>query len=67
MRKFYEQEADWETFSQTASLKQAVADAEENNSPRVVLGEIGLVLAVALALAAIIDVLLMYFHVRPFV
>ncbi len=66
MRRFYGRDAEWETFSSTASLKPEAA-AEEDNSPRAVLSEIGLVLAVALGLAAAIDFVLMYLNVRPFV
>jgi hypothetical protein len=67
MRKFYDQDAEWETFSLSASLKPAETDADDANSPRAVLGEIGMVLAGALAAAAVIDVALMLLHVRPFV
>jgi hypothetical protein len=67
MRRFYGQDAEWESFSESASLKPQEAETDDNNSPRAVLGEIGLVLAGALGLAAAIDVLLMFLHVRPFV
>ncbi len=67
MRRFYEDGADWETFSPTASLKPVATEAAGDNSSRAVLGEIGVVLAVALGLAAAIDLALMYLHVRPFV
>jgi hypothetical protein len=67
MRRFYGQEAEWETFSPSASLIQDVAEEDGSNSPRAVLAEIGLVLAGALGLAAAIDFALMLLHVRPFV
>lgn len=67
MRRFYGQDAEWDSFSPTASLKPDAADAQEGNSARAVLSEIGVVLAVALGLAAAIDFVLMYLNVRPFV
>jgi hypothetical protein len=67
MRRFYGQDAEWDSFSASASLKPQEAEADDNNSPRAVLGEIALVLAVALGMAAAIDVLLMVMQVRPFV
>jgi cytochrome P450 len=67
MRRFYEQNAEWESFSATASLALEAEEKDESNSARAVLGEIGLVLAGALSLAAAIDFVLMYLHVRPFV
>jgi hypothetical protein len=67
MRKFYGQDAEWENFSASASLKPQETETDVANSSRAVLGEIGVVLAGALGLAAAIDVLLMVLHVRPFV
>lgn len=67
MRRFYEQGVEWKTFSPSASLDQPVAEADDSNSSRAVLGEIGLVLAGALGLAAAIDFGLTLLHVRPFV
>jgi hypothetical protein len=68
MRKFYAQSADWETFSSSASLKQNEVEMESHaNSPRAVIGEIGIVLVGALGLAAAIDIMLTFLQVRPFV
>jgi hypothetical protein len=67
VRKFYDRDAEWETFSSSASLKQDEVETGEANSVRAVLGEIGLVLAGALGLAAAIDAFLTMVNVRPFV
>jgi hypothetical protein len=67
MRKFYDVESDWDTFSATASNNRETARADEKNSSRAVLWEIGVVLMVALGSAAVLDTLLMYLHIRPFV
>jgi hypothetical protein len=67
MRKFYDVDSDWDNFSATASGSRETAQADEKNSPRAVLWEIGVVLTVALGSAAALDALLMYLHIRPFV
>jgi hypothetical protein len=67
MHRFYERDTEWETFSPSASLKEDGAEAGGNGSRRALLGEIGLVLAGAMGLAAAIDFGLMLLHIRPFV
>jgi hypothetical protein len=67
MRKFYNRDTEWETFSASASFKPDEIKTDNVNSSRSVLTEIGIVLAGALGVAAAIDVVLMYLNVRPFV
>jgi hypothetical protein len=70
MRRFKGQNADYDSFSFTATMRPETAEtaeASEKNSPQAVLGEIGVVLAIALGMAALIDFALMYLQVRPFI
>jgi hypothetical protein len=67
MRRFYERDTEWETFSASAALAQDETKTDEANSPAAVLGEIALVIAGALGAAAAIDIALTFLHVMPFV
>ena len=67
MRRFKRQNAGYDSFSFTATMRPETAEVSEKNSPQAVLGEIGVVLAVALGMAALIDFALMYLQVRPFI
>jgi hypothetical protein len=67
MRRFKGRNADYDSFSFTATMRPETAEVDEKNSSGAVLGEIGVVLAVALGMAALIDFALMYLQVRPFI